>query len=60
MTLITLTTLDDTDDTDNTDYTWWQVDTGPVITGASPGPLRHLNPGSGLYLGDQSSSLLSA
>jgi hypothetical protein len=27
------------------------VDTGPVITGASPGNLRHLNPGSGLYLG---------
>ena len=32
-----------------------QVDTGPVITGTSPGNLRHLNPGSGLYLGDQSS-----
>jgi len=27
------------------------VDTGPVITGTSPGNLRHLNPGSGLYLG---------
>jgi len=37
------------------------VDTGPVITGASPGPLRQLNAGSGLYLGGaESLSELSA
>jgi len=37
------------------------VDTGPVITGSSPGSLRQLNAGSGLYLGGaENLAILSA